>query len=119
MEENKKEKKTFITKVKEKVKETKEKARKRKENVFQFLAENPQITISLFSALGTIGIGTTMAISKAGRRHYEACRVEDDVTGECLTLDHPLTNEEVLELNRRMSEGESKVEILRDMGLLR
>lgn len=111
--------KKFIGKVKEKVKKTKEKAKETKESVFHFLAENPQITISLFSALGTIGIGTTMAISKAGRRHYEACRVKDDVTEEYFLLDHPLTNEEIMEINRRMIDGETKADILKDMGLLR
>jgi hypothetical protein len=45
--------------------------------------------------------------------------VEDDVTGEDLVLDHPLTNDEILELNRRMKAGEFKADILRDMGLLR
>lgn len=119
MEENKQEKKTFMVKVKEKVKETKEKARKRREKAFHYFATHPEVTASVFSALATIGIGTGMAVTKAARRQYEACRVEDDVTGEELTLDHPLTNEEVLELNRRMKEGESKAEILRDMGLLR
>lgn len=118
MEENKTEKKTFMVKVKEKAKETKAKWKKKKDDAFHFLAENPQITVSLFSALGTIGIGTGMAISKSAKRHYEACRVEDDVTGECFTLKHPLTNEEVMELNRRMIDGESKAEILEDMGLL-
>lgn len=117
MKENKVKK--FIGKVKEKVKKTKEKANETKESAFRFLAENPQITISLFSALGTIGIGATMAISKAGRRHYEACQVVDDVTGEKFLLDHPLTNEEILEINRRMIDGESKADILEDMGLLR
>ena len=112
-------KEKVIEKVKRKVKEVKKKADETKESAFRFLAENPQITISLFSALGTIGIGATMAISKAGRRHYEACQVVDDVTGEKFLLDHPLTNEEILEINRRMIDGESKADILEDMGLLR
>lgn len=112
-------KEKLVEKVKRKVKEVKKKASETKENMFRFLAENPQITISLFSALGTIGIGTTMAISKAGRRHYEACRVKDDVTEEYFLLDHPLTNEEIMEINRRMIDGESKANILEDMGLLR
>lgn len=119
MEENKTEKKTFVVKVKERAKKTKEKWKEKKESAIHFLAENPQITMSLFSALGTIGIGTGIAISKAGRHYRESCEVEDDVTGENLLLDHPLTNEEVLELNRRMKDGESKVDILQDMGLLR
>ena len=115
------EKKTMslIEKVKEKVKKTREKARETKESMFHFLAENPQITISLFSALGTIGIGGAMMVSKAARRHEEACRVEDDVTGEHFLLEHPLSNEEILELNRRMIDGEAKAEILQEMGLLR
>ena len=112
-------KEKLIEKVKRKVKEVKKKASETKENMFRFLADNPQITISLFSALGTIGIGATMAISKAGRRHYEACRVKDDVTEEYFLLDHPLTNEEIMEINRRMIDGESKADILEDMGLLR
>ena len=112
-------KEKLVEKVKRKVKEVKKKASETKENMFRFLADNPQITISLFSALGTIGIGATMAISKAGRRHYEACQVVDDVTGEKFLLDHPLNNEEILEINRRMIDGESKANILEDMGLLR
>lgn len=117
MEEEKKTK--LVDKVKEKVKKKKEKARERKESMFRFLADNPQITISLFSALGTIGIGGIMMVSKAGRRYYESCQVVDDVTGEKFLLDHPLTNDEIMELNRRMIDGESKAEILQDMGLLR
>ena len=119
MEEIKTEKKTFVVKVKEKVKKSKEKWDKKKESAFHYLAEHPEVTMSLFSALGTIGIGTGIAISKAGRRNHEACEVEDDITGENLLLDHPLTNDEVMELNRRMKNGESKADILEDMGLLR
>lgn len=119
MEENNNEQKTFMVKVKEKAKSVKEKWKEKKESAFHFLAENPQITMSLFSALGMIGSGAVVVISKAGRRYREACAVEDDITGENLMLDHPLTNEEVLELNRRMKNGESKVDILEDMGLLR
>ena len=119
MEENKIEKKTFVVKVKEKVRNTKEKWKEKKESAIHYLAGHPEVTMSLFSALGTIGIGTGIAISKAGRRYHEACEVEDDITGENLLLDHPLTNEEIMELNRRMKNGESKVDILEDMGLLR
>jgi len=119
MEEIKTEKKKFTEKVKEKLKTTKEKWDKKKESAFHYLAEHPEVTMSLFSALGTIGIGTGIAISKAGRRYREACEVTDDVTGEDLLLDHPLTNDEILELNRRMKDGESKADILQDMGLLR
>ena len=119
MEENKQEKQKFMVKVKEKVKQVKENWKEKKEGAIHYLAEHPEVTMSLFSAIGTIGIGTGIAITKAGRRYQEACRVEDDVTGEDLVLDHPLTNDEVLELNRRMKAGEFKADILRDMGLLR
>lgn len=119
MEENKTEKKSFVAKIKEKVKNSREKWNEKKESAIHYLAEHPEVTMSLFSALGTIGIGTGIAISKAGRRYHEACQVTDDITGEDLLLDHPLTNEEIMELNRRMKDGESKADILEDMGLLR
>lgn len=113
------EKKTFMTKVKEKTKKTKEKWDEKKEKAFHYLAEHPEVTMSLFSALATLGIGAGLAVSRANKAHLEACKVTDDITGEELLLDHPLTQEEVLELNRRMKDGESKVDILQDMGLLR
>lgn len=118
MEENKTEKKNIFVKTKEKFKEKRKKAKENKERLFHFLAENPQITMSLFSAIGTIGIGGAIAVSKASRRHLEACQVEDDLTGENFLVDHPLTNDEILELNERMRCGQSKAEALRDMGLL-
>lgn len=119
MEENKTEKKNIFVKAKEKFKEKKEKMKEKKESVFHFLAENPQITMSLFSALGTIGLGGAIAVSKASKRRFEACQVTDDITGEDLFVDHPLTNDEILELHQRMTCGQSKAEALRDMGLLR
>ena len=104
--------------MKEKFKEKREKAKERKESIFHFLAENPQITMSLFSALGTIGLGGVIAVSRANKRRIEACQVEDDVTGETFMVDHPLSNDEILELNERMQSGQSKAEALKDMGLL-
>ena len=73
------EKKTLFGKFKEKIQKTKEKAAERRAKMFHYFATHPEVTMSVFSALATVGIGTGMAVTKAARRQYEACRVEDDI----------------------------------------
>lgn len=106
------EKEGFFKKVKRKVAEKTDKA-------LCFLADNPQVTLPLLSGVGMLIGGGTKMILNAGNRKLDHCRVEDDVTGADYLTEHPLTNDEILELNRRMSFGQPKGEALKEMGLLR
>lgn len=119
MEEKNVEKQTIFVKAKKKIKEKTDKAKETAGNIFHFFAEHPEVTQAVFSGLATLGFGGIMAASRAGKQRLEACRVDDDITGERFLVEHPLTNDEILELNQRMSCGESKASALESMGLLR
>lgn len=84
-----------------------------------FLAEHPEVTIPLLSSVGMLIGGGVRIISNAGNRNLDHCRVQDDITDEEFLTEHPLTNDEILELGRRMNLGEPKGVALQEMGLLR
>ena len=90
-----------------------------KNSVLEFMTENPQVIMPLFTCLGAVAAALFHIATNAGEKRLEACRIEDDVTGEKLLAKHPLTNTEILELGSRMIDGEPKAEALQDMGLLR
>ncbi len=115
MEENKtenQEKENIFQKVKRKATETGDK-------VLGFLVENPQFTLPFLSGLGMFIAGGGKMLINAERRQAEKCRVKDDVTEEYFMTEHPLTNGEILELNERMIDGQTKGYALNEMGLLR
>lgn len=110
---------SFFEKIKTKVKETKDNLVERKENLMKFLGEHPELVMPLISGLTMlIGGGLKIASNSANKR-LEKCKVKDDVTGEYYITDHPLTNEEILELSDRMVDGETKGNALKEMDLLR
>ncbi len=115
MEENE----NIFTKAKKKVKEIKGKVKEFGGKVVDEALKHPEITLPLMSGLGMAFMGGVKAITSAGDKQLEHCRVEDDVTGQYFLTDHPLTNDEILELGEKMIDGESKGEALRDMGVLR
>lgn len=81
----------------------------------KFITENPWLIMPLASATAMV-IGAASAADKAATTR---CLSRDKVTGEKFLLQHPITNNEILELGDRMEGGQSKGEALSDMGLLR
>ena len=84
-----------------------------------FFTENPMLVMPILSGVGMLIGGAVKIATSGGNTRYEACLVEDDVTGEELLTKHPLTNDEILELGERMIDGQPKGAALDDMGLLR
>lgn len=87
--------------------------------VMRAIDEKPELIVPIASGLFAI-IGGGFRLIKDGRANWESqCEVEDDISGVMLKTRHPLSNEEILELDERISAGGSKGKELQDMGLLR
>lgn len=109
----------YQEKVKPKVDNVKEKAKKGGKIVYETMTKNPMLAgmviSSVLSTAGTI-------VSVIARNHDEEedrCTTYDPYAGMDLTTKHELTNGEILEMTQRMKNGDTKVEALNDMGLLR
>lgn len=115
--EKKVEKKTFKEKVSEEVKVWKMTFN----NLKKDLSENPEKLGGLIGGAVTLGIGIFGLALGAANRREESCRIHDEQVGFDWVTDHPLTNQELLEVNRRLYEGQvdSLGEALRQEGYLK
>ena len=92
---------------------------KAKDKTMVFIVENPQLTLPLLSGIGMLFGGGVKLAMNARKNRLKDCEFEDDFTGGTYRTSHPLTNDEILELERQMNGGKSKGEALNDMGVLR
>lgn len=113
------EKENIFEKAKKKFGEFKAKAKEFGGKVVDKALEHPEITLPFIVGLGSMAIGGAKAIANAGEKQLERCMVEDDVTGLKYLTDHPLNNDEILELSEKMVDGQTKGEALNDMGVLK
>lgn len=113
----------FRRKAKLRFEDARYKAERVKEGVAKWARENPSeaasvVGTAIFGGL-TVGYG---AVSKAKKKRDEfnerETRQWDPVTGQYYYTKRAMKNNEKLELDRRMKNGESKGEVLRDMRLL-
>ena len=112
--------KKIMEKVKAKIKETKEKAKAKvqaaKKDVFEFVLANPGVCVPVASGIGMLFIGA----SRIAKSKIEACKVADNNwTGCSYMATHPLTNDEIRELDQRMGHGQTKGDALAEMGVLK
>ena len=72
-------------------------------------------------AIGIAGVvgGLIAGYNNLDTREAAHCVVEDDITGCEFRTKHALTNNEILELGDRMTEGQMKGYALKEMGLLK
>ena len=78
------------------------------------------IITNMLLALGKMLIGILSGAVNMESSKNKQCLVEDDVTGCKYLTKHPLTNNEILELESRMiNGGETHGEALKNMGVLR
>lgn len=101
-DEKKVEKKTFKEKVKEEVKVWKLTFN----NIKNDLSKNPEKIGGIIGGAITLGVGIYGLVMGAANRSEENCRIHDEMTGFDWVTDHPLTNQELLEVNRRLYEGQ-------------
>lgn len=108
-------KEKFFRWCKEKWNLTKEKA--------QYLWDNYKYEIITMGPIAIAGIAkiaksiASMQNAKAEENH-RLMDIYDHSTGQYYHCKRPLTNQERLELERRLDNGEKKGQILRDMGLI-
>ena len=105
--------------VKKKAEETKEKAVKKKEIIQETVKKYPQVVKPVLTAAGMVALGAIRTINSIEQGKIEACKVQDDVSGLDFVTKHPLTNQEILELDSKLMEGQTTGEALQDMKLLR
>lgn len=108
-------KKSFLDGVKEFSKKGLNKAK----DGFTWCKEHPSealegvATIGGIAVAALIGVDTAKSINKAKRTVYS-----DDIK-ECVLLNKPLTNEEKVEVDFRVKNGQTKIEALNDMGKIK
>lgn len=89
----------------------------------QYLWDNYKYEIITLGPIALASIAKIVqSIAKANATKAEdtrrLCDIYDHSTGQYYHCKRPLTNQERLELERRLGNGEKKGEILRDMGLI-
>lgn len=88
--------------------------RRKANGTLEFLTKNPMVIMPAASIL--LGL---FKIAMSGGGNGDKYLVEDEVTGEKLKVTHRLTNDEILELEDRMVDGQLKGRALNDMGVLK
>ena len=110
-------------KLKLKLTELKWKAKEKAIQAKNWCVKNKEAVTTAVVVGGPVVVGAIREIAKASRANAEQRRAElityDRRTDCYLTLKRPLKPEEQMKLARRMENGESKTEILLDMGLLK
>ena len=82
--------------------------------------ENPGLVFEAAVIIGGVFIGGLKALASGGSSSYqEKCLIESDVSDQCYKVKHPLTNQEILELDDKLVDGMTTGEALDNMGLLR
>ena len=123
VQEEKKSEKFSKYKLKLKLTELKWKAKEKAIQAKDWCVKNKEAVTTAVVVGGPVVIGAIREIAKASRANAEQRRAElityDRRTDCYLTLKRPLKPEEQMKLARRMENGESKTEILLDMGLLK
>lgn len=102
--ENEEPKQTWI----DKIKAAGGKAVSKVKDTGKWVINHPDEAVAIGGAvLGAVLVGKTVSsINKVERTVY------DDHTGECVELKKKLTNADKVELDQRMSDGETKIEAL-------
>jgi hypothetical protein len=81
----------------------------------QKVKDNPEGLLSVFAVAGT---AVLIAAGVKADKKIERT-VYDDETGECVELRRKLKNTDKIELDRKMREGETKIEALNEMNLIK
>ena len=106
--------------IKKSVKEKFEKGKKKAKNMAQVIEKNPDIGARLAACVGTSIIGLLYMVKNAADRREAECRVDDIFLGCEWKTTHPLDNDELMELTRRLyEENQSKGQALSEMQVLR
>lgn len=88
-------------------------------NVVTEIRENPEEAIEKAGAIGTVlAIGGVIVYSVKQANKIDRT-VYSEETGECVELKKKLTNQDKIELDYRMSTGQTKIKALDDMNLVK
>lgn len=88
-------------------------------NVVKQIRENPEEAIENAGKIGTvlaIGGSIVYSLKKADKINRT---VYSDEIGECVELNRKLNNEDMVEIDYRMSTGQTKIKALDDMNLVK
>lgn len=106
-------------KVQEKGEQAKKWGEKKKNEVTETVKKYPFIVKPILIATGTILVGIFKTVNSIQEGKTNKCKVESDISGLDYIVKHPMTNQEILELDQKMADGERKGEALDDMELLK
>lgn len=84
-----------------------------------YIKENPEEFAD--KAMGVVAIGGTIGLGLLGisaTKKAERLSYSDEI-GECVELKHKLTNRDKVEIDYRMQNGESKIQAMSNLGLIK
>ena len=111
--------KANLEKLKLKAQEVVDKGKEQVKKVGAVFQKYPEI-VPLCISVGVSVIGGVAGIAKTNAdKQREGCRIESEVSGQTYLTTHPLSNHEIMELDRRMINGETTGEALDNMQVLR
>ena len=83
------------------------------------IAENPILLIPIITSATAILGGGIKKIQDGGKERAEACRIPNNLTGVDWELKRPMTNEQNMEYENRLINGQTPGDALDEMGLLK
>ena len=113
--------KAWLNDAKQKVVEKVEAGKVKAKEIKKYFDENPEKFGACIGALVTLALPIGGAIISFAGNDKESCKIHDDTIGSYWLTDHPLTNQELLEVNRKLFDGQcaSLGEALQEEGYLK
>lgn len=85
----------------------------------EVLSENPILLIPVISAVTAVLGGGIKKLQEHNEDRIEACKVPNNLTGVDYQLKRPMTNEQNMEYESRLINGQTPGDALDEMGLLK